>query len=297
MKEKFINKDKLMMYYDRFKDGIKPITAEMIMTNFCNYDCSYCRYKHGKGYFKFDDFTKAVKELERCGVKGFILTGGGEPFLNPDIERILNWLDDNNIKYGVNTNLTNLYKCGAEWIKTSIHENYDVENVLENIKKCREINKSTVLGVQCIVKEKKDIKEFYDKYCDLDVDYIVFRPLEMQDKIYTKKQADEIIEELVKLKERDEKVSINYKWYMLGMKFDNCIANWTVATVDYKGDMWYCCHKPQEVVGNIFKDGALKVLEDKKSFKSDMKVCDKPCRMTCNNIILNGEKIKHIEFI
>lgn len=293
---KYINKDKLLYYQERFESKNRPISAEMIMANFCNYDCEYCRYKHGNGYFKFEDFKKAVRKLQDIGVKGFILTGGGEPLLNPDIEKILNWLDENKIPYGINTNFTKYIESNPKWLKVSLHDNYNLENVINNIKKFRSKNKETVLGIQAIIEDIEDIERFYNKYKDLDVDYMAFRPLEVQYKAYKDKEVEKIVKELEGLRNKDDKVLINYKWYMMNKKFNKCHANWTIITVDYLGDVWYCCHKPQEVVGNLFKDKDIMKL--KREWKSDMSKCDIPCRMTCNNIIMEEYKeIEHIEFM
>lgn len=293
---KYINKDKLLYYQERFEDRNRPISSEMIMTNFCNYDCEYCRYKHGNGYFKFEGFKKAVRKLQGMGVKGFILTGGGEPLLNPDIEKILRWLDENRIPYGINTNFTKYIENKPKWLKVSLHDNYDLENVIYNIKRFRSKNKETVLGIQAIIEDIEDIEKFYNKYKDLDVDYMAFRPLEVQYKAYEDKEVEKIVKELEKLRNKDGKVLINYKWYMIDKKFDKCYANWTIITVDYLGDVWYCCHKPQEVVGNLFKDKDIMKL--KREWVSDMSKCDIPCRMTCNNIIMEEyREIEHIEFM
>lgn len=293
---KYINKDKLLYYQERFKNKDRPISAEMIMTNFCNYDCEYCRYKHGGGYFRFEDFKNAVKKLRAMGVEGFILTGGGEPVLNPDIHKIIKWLDDNEIKYGMNTNFTRLIEGSPTWLKVSMHDNYDKTNVLENIKKFREGNKETTLGVQGIVERTEDIKRFYDEYKGLEVDYIAFRPLEVQFEAYDDRLVEEIVGELEKLQKTDDRVLINYKWYMIDKRFNKCHANWTIITIDYKGDVWYCCHKPFEVVGNLFEDAD--VMKLKNEWVSDMSMCDIPCRMTCNNIIIDEyEEIDHIQFM
>jgi len=56
-----------------------------------------------------------------------------------------------------------------------------------------------------------------------------------------------------------------------------------------------CCHKPDEVVGNIFLDN---VVELKAKHVTDMGKCEVPCRQTANNIIVRDYKPGvHIEFI
>lgn len=293
---RYINSDKLLYYQERFERAKQPITAEMIMTNYCNYDCDYCRYKHGSGYFEVTDFMAASMKLRELGVKGFILTGGGEPLLNPDFINITSCLDLNGIPYGLNTNLTRLVNCRPVWLKVSIHENEDSENVIANIETFRSWNRLTTLGIQHVVETPGGLLKFYRKYKELDVDYIVFRPIEAPHKVYTPEEAQLIIASLEMLREADRRVVINYKWYMLRERFDVCRANWTVVTVDYRGDVWYCCHKPFEVVGNLFNEDDVMAL--KKSWRSDMSKCDVPCRMTANNLIMESyEPVAHAGFM
>ncbi len=103
----------------------------------------------------------------------------------------------------------------------------------------------------------------------------------------------ELVEELEAID--DKKVLINYKWYYVNERCERCYADWTVITVDWNGNVWYCCHKPDEVVGNLFKGD---VLEAKRKWVTDMSKCDIPCRHTANNIILKEyREPKHVEFI
>lgn len=286
----FIDASKLLFYQERFKER-RPITAEMMLTNFCNYDCPYCQYKHGTGYFTFERFKDAVEVLRGLGVRGFNLTGGGEPLLNPEIDEILSWLDEQGISYGINTNFTRYVNCKAKWIKVSLHQGHDLSGVIENMKRFRKENKTTTLGAQIIVESVEDVWRLWNAYKDLDVDYIAFRPIEMPGGYY--KDVRDIVEELEAID--DKKVLINYKWYYVNERCERCYADWTVITVDWNGNVWYCCHKPDEVVGNLFKDD---VLEAKRKWVTDMSKCDIPCRHTANNIILKEyREPKHVEFI
>ena len=87
----------------------KPITADLFLTNFCNNKCQYCTYNRwdlpkGRKFVTFNEFVRNVNILEGMGVNGFILTGGGEPTVNPDFDKITKWLETENINYGINTN-------------------------------------------------------------------------------------------------------------------------------------------------------------------------------------------------
>ena len=53
----------------------------------------------------------------------------------------------------------------------------------------------------------------------------------------------------------------------------------------------YCCHKPYEIVGHVLDAD---ILEKKAAFKTNMAMCDIPCRMTAPNALVasieNGMK-------
>ena len=71
-----------------------PITADIFLTNFCNNHCNYCTYgrwdklSRKPRYMTYDKFIEYVQILLQFNVKSIILTGGGEPTLNPDFEKI-----------------------------------------------------------------------------------------------------------------------------------------------------------------------------------------------------------------
>ena len=128
----------------------------------------------------YNDFVKYATRLLELGVKGVILTGGGEPTINPDFDKITNWLESNDIRYGINTNFNVFRDPSPVYLKVSL-DGYDEESykrrrgvhaysrVIENIKKYRSDgrHKNTSLGVQIVVNELAEIEMFYDgvKYC------------------------------------------------------------------------------------------------------------------------------------
>lgn len=298
----FITSSKLINYMDRVKGEKKPITAELFLTNFCNHRCGYCRFHHGKGYIDFESFVKYVKKLRELGVEGFILTGGGEPILNPDFDKIVKYLEDEGLEYGINTNFSTLKKIKPTYLKVSIDatsgEQYEqfrgvkphkYDELLENIKEYRKWQKSegnkTTLGIQSLVMDIGHAKRFWEAHKDLDIDYMVFRPMESRATVYSPEKADIIRSEIQELKKKDDRVVMNYKWEMLTDTFKDCFASWTVITVNWNGNVQYCCHKPLEVVGHILDDD---IWEKKMNYKTEMKTCENPCRLSGSNKFLSS---------
>ena len=297
----YITGNKLIYHMDRVMGDQRPITAELFLTNFCNHRCSYCRFHHGRGYIDIDHFKRYAERLVELGVKGFILTGGGEPTLNPDFTKITEYLEENHLEYGINTNFNKLRLFKPRYLKVSIDASSPEEyqefrkvraevfhKVRENIKKYREWQEKeghdTTLGIQSLVYEHHHVLKFYEAHKDLPVDYMVFRPLESRHYNYGE-EAKKIIDEVVRIAEFDPRVTLNYKWHMLTKTFESCFASWSVITVRWDGMVQYCCHKPHEIVGHILDPD---ILDKKRNFKTDMKTCERPCRLSGNNAFLEN---------
>lgn len=196
-----ITGNKMLAYMDRILDEKmqKPITADIFLTNYCNNKCPYCTYRRWEldedaHSMKYEDFVRYAEQLVfHMGVKGIILTGGGEPTICKDFDLITKWLEDREIQYGVNTNFNNLKYIKPAYLKVSLdgwdEDSYEkcrgvrkYEQVRENIKKYAEWkikeSQQTRLGIQRVVQDKGDIFNFYEANKDLPVDYISFRPVE-----------------------------------------------------------------------------------------------------------------------
>lgn len=298
-----ISANKLTLYPDRVSGDHKPITADVFLTNYCNNNCGFCTYHRweldaGSYGMTSQEFAEYLRCLLSYGVKGVILTGGGEPMINPDFERICEIMDAQNIPYGINTNMNVLKFCKPRYLKVSLdgwdRESYKkirgvdaYDKVRDNIiaycgwKKIKSPN--TNVGIQKIVTDVDEIIKFYEANKDLPVDYIVFRPVEStdgsfyMDRMEDVERAISIIESLCEI---DNRVIMNYKWSLIGKKFGKCEAHWAQIAVDERGNVIYCCHKPYEIVGHVTDKYILSKL---KHAKTNMCKCDVPCRMTAPN--------------
>lgn len=280
----------------------KPITADLFLTNYCNNKCKYCTYnrwdidRSKRKYVIYDEFVRNIEILKNMGVKSVILTGGGEPMLNPDFEKITAYLDEIQMPYGINTNFNVLKKCNPTYLKVSLdvsnREDYKeirgvdtFEKVIKNIQEFSKIKTNkTKLGVQCVVNKLEDICEFYRLAGSLNVDYIVFRPIESTVGEFYKEDNKNIpyiaLKILKELQQLDDRVKINYKWYELNTKFSKCHGNCLQIALDESSNVIYCCHKPTEIVGHITDSN---ISEKRKNFITNMLICDIPCRLTGPN--------------
>ena len=306
---KGITGDKMLSHLDRVAGERLPITADIFLTNYCNNCCPYCTYRRwsleGGAYaMSLQDFQRYAVRLMRMGVKGFILTGGGEPTVAPDFLSIARWLESGGVRYGVNSNFNALHFIRPDYLKVSLdgwdEESYERARGVKAYQQTRrniqayaawkkENSPITSLGIQMVATSVEAVRRFYEANRDLDVDYIVFRPKESTGgKDYgtpeALAEAKEIIQAVRLIQEGDERVTLNFKWELLGKTFERCSASWAQIAVNERGEVMYCCHKPYQIVGHILDPD---ILEKKEAAVTDMAGCDVPCRMTAPNIFMD----------
>lgn len=296
-----ITNSKILSHIDRVVGNHAPITADVFLNNYCNNNCSYCTYKRwefddGARSMSFDDFVRYYGRLKDLGVLGVILTGGGEPTISKDFDRIVKWLDDNDCHYGINTNFNRYVNCSPDYLKVSL-DAWDNESYMQKrganaydtvrnniIRFASEKSDKTKLGIQLLAKSVEDVHRFYGINRDLPVDYIVIRPVESTNGEYYDKRhknaPTEIIKTIESIREHDDRVILNFKWHMLDLRFQECIGQWSQIAVNEIGEVMYCCHKPYQIVGHIMDHD---ILEKKARIGTDMKMCDVPCRLSSVN--------------
>lgn len=282
-----------------------PITADVFLNDYCNNRCPYCTYarygdRNGE-YMKFEDFKRYAHILLTAGVKGIILTGGGEPTISKDFDQITEWLEEMGIEYGINTNFNVLKYIRPRYLKVSLdaydRESYiarrgvdKYEQTVDNVRKYlawkKENGVKTSVGIQIVVESLDDAKKFYEAHKDLDVDYMNFRPMESTlHSYYDTHDETEILRGLEEMREHDSRVGINYKWYSLRDRFDKCYAQFAQIAINQRGEVMYCCHKPYEIIGRL---DDVEIWDKIKNAKTNLNMCDVPCRLTAPNQIVRA---------
>lgn len=298
---------KMLHHLDRIFGDHKPITADIFLNNYCNNMCPYCTYRRwelddGARYMSFEDFVTYADRLIELGVQGFILTGGGEPTVSKDFDKIVTWLDSENIHYGINTNF-NVYKeFNPDYLKVSLdawdNESYEdtrgvpntYDKVIDNIYRYADYKTDkTKLGIQLLAKSVDAVYKFYEANKHLPVDYISIRPMESTCGSYYKNLFEDqeefkpanIIKVIEQIASLDNRVVLNYKWRLLDVQQDKCTAQWAQIAINELGEVMYCCHKPYQIVGHVMDED---ILAKKERAYTNMQMCDVPCRMTGPNL-------------
>jgi len=291
----------------------KPITADIFLNSACNNKCPYCTYARYKErsstYMTFKDFEHNITILLENGVKGVILTGGGEPTISPDFDKITEYLEKNYIPYGINTNFNVFKAIRPKYLKVSL-DGYDRESyqkargvdrydtVIANIQNYIEFKKQfgfdTSIGIQTVATKIEDVQKFYETHKGLQVDYFNIRPMESTcgeyyDSNQTLRERLKILEYLQDINEKDKRVCINYKWHEIWTLFDKCYANFSQIAINENSEVMYCCHKPYEIIGKLTDSD---IWEKRERFQTNMQMCDVPCRLTApNNFIQSLQNV------
>ncbi len=91
---------------------IPPIHIQLIPTNKCNLNCSFCSCKKRDktDELSLEQINKLAREFKHLGCKAVTITGGGEPLMHPQISEIISSLYGWGMKIGLVTNGLLLHK-------------------------------------------------------------------------------------------------------------------------------------------------------------------------------------------
>lgn len=133
--------------FTRFPDrleGIKskkaaPVHVQLIPSDLCNQACSFCAYRdpgytssklfHVAGNYNPNrkmPIAKALEVLEDCaemGVRAVSFTGGGEPTVHPDLQKMMDRASELGLRWSLVTNgvLLNKFDVSkAAWVRISL---------------------------------------------------------------------------------------------------------------------------------------------------------------------------------
>jgi MoaA/NifB/PqqE/SkfB family radical SAM enzyme len=118
------NSTKLLKHLDKLQGMqmgfVSPVMVHIALTGICNLNCSFCCFanRNKKEQLSFEQVKKTLDSFKKLGAKGAELTGGGEPLLHPDINKIIGYAHEIGIKVGICTNGKELGRVSSEnWDK------------------------------------------------------------------------------------------------------------------------------------------------------------------------------------
>jgi len=312
----------------------KPIHVTIDTIEVCNQRCIMCFYHgrksnimkdstfNGKGVFPFNRLINLIDELKETGTECISFTGTGETLLYPDIYKIFQRILDNDMEYGITTNLSvdlssdNIDVLSkASWIRCSLNsatnkhyneinrprnKDDDINKVLNNIKSLPNINISYAIlneNVSDILNTTKLVK-------GLGANSIFFRPeMTFDIPIDGKNHNDEVISGLKEAKKMETSSFKVYETYDDANINQDLICYYSnhTAYIDAYGDVYPCCvtkyHK-KYIYGNIMNQHFKEFWDSDKRRenykKINMRFCP-PCKHYIDNSMLellyNDDKI------
>ncbi|OQY38353.1 MAG: hypothetical protein B6226_03810 [Candidatus Cloacimonetes bacterium 4572_65] len=254
-------------------------TAVMIEpTNICNLKCPLCpsgngTLKRAKGFMSFELFKKVIDEVKDY-VTMIILWNQGEPYLNPEFNRMVKYATDAGLFTLVSTNLNSdidadaVVKSGIDSMIVSLdgatQETYNqyringqLSKVLSNVEKIVEAKKrlkssTPIIRWQFLVMKhnEHEIESIKAKAKELEVDQLSFKTIQ----IYTKEDIKFLPEN-----PKYRRYNITGSDFEIKFKLENrCRRMWQQPVVNWNGEISICCFDKdiEFPVGNV-KDKTL----------------------------------------
>jgi MoaA/NifB/PqqE/SkfB family radical SAM enzyme len=130
--------EKALIHADRLRaisrgEVPPPVSVKLELTNVCNHDCHFCAYRRIVQDPAIRDMLPTqlaldlVDDLAGRGVRGLMLTGGGEPLVHPGIAEVIARCGERGIEAGLITNGTRLGRLADDvvsalrWVRFSIN--------------------------------------------------------------------------------------------------------------------------------------------------------------------------------
>jgi MoaA/NifB/PqqE/SkfB family radical SAM enzyme len=157
-----------------------PESISFTITNACNLRCKMCGQWSETGYMldekskvkpamKLSDWKRVIDELVEHNI-GSVLIRGGEPFLYPHIQELLNYLDSKKFYISIDTNGTMLREYAADLVRIgNIHCTFSVDGPEEihdevrGVKGCYQEMKENIMYLHEL--EKNNTKKIGKSIC------------------------------------------------------------------------------------------------------------------------------------
>lgn len=325
--KKLINGYRCMRYKDKLFIEVPyhPITATVLIESRCNLKCRMCVYNskdtnRGRTPLSvdFEDFKKVVDVLVTNGILHVHICAIGEPFLNTDIFKMIEYVKKNNMGCSVMTNGSKIIESKIEQIVSSGLDSFHVDmdsgdpdeyeyikkgakwdvliNNLKNLDRERKKQKSNMkIQVDSIMAKSnyKNFRKVIDQCLELNVDRISISYLvpygfnEFTSKENMIKYEDkEILEEMYGMIEygRRKGLELDVPLIFERNRKENmlCSAPWTKIMVNMPNEKI----PKEDWLGNIAMYCELQVYEEGMSFGNILK---QPF-----NEVWNGYKMKDL---
>lgn len=305
-----------------------PIHLEIDLTNICNHACSFCNMAEtlatDKSIINTNTLLARLDEAKKLGAKSISFTGGGEPTMHPDFERISTECKKIGYDLGLVTNgsllIKNKAKVVAEnynWVRISlggpnqliyakVQGKDDFGKVMDNMNalKSHETSNHLDLGIKVML-IPENIKSLEDLAVELanhqlsgkQISYIQMVPNE-----YTSDGGDFVKSQGVKIalekfEHQLEALNIPLRHsYFTVINEDRdlslspkCYAHYFQMVITATGEMTFCRNTrstPALHVGNIYKKTFAEIWESDQLKSLEESVNASNCNTFCRSLTL-----------
>lgn len=285
-------------------------------TNICNYRCPVCltggNYdKRARGNMKFSQFRKIIKPI-KDSLKSINLWGFGEPFLAPDIIKMIDYLGKSDIFINIHTNGSVLTRKVMNRFKNNhkILLTFSIDGLTQktyghyrrggNLNKVMD-NLSYLTGL----KRKYNLFNLQTIW-----QFIVMKPNEHEvdrvERAARKIGVDRLRFKTISVNRRhssyNDLIPSDEKYRREGKKIlnkNNCVFLFPgIPNVSWDGNVVPCCHDYlyDFVMGNAIKENIIDIWNSRqyKKFRSDYKkginsLCNEKCKFTKKSRIYTEE--------
>jgi len=334
----YLSQNKVFKHADRIhewleKEITKPIMIEIDTTNKCNHNCAFCAGNRTKNIAELDlSFLKKIINQISPFCKGLVFTGGGEPLVNKDTIKAIEYAKSKKIDVALITNGNLITDKNAKiilknctWIRISVDGvsskeysknrriskdsfNLLLKNIQLLVKYKKQLKSKCTIGVGYLInkKNKKNILKFTEMFKKIKVDYVQFRPYH-----YHEVNIDKEINSSKKLETKNFKVmSTNHRFKKVEGNFKKCFRDEFTTVIAADGKMYPCCFtrgiKDFEI-GDLNKKSFNQIWTSKKRKKiNNNKLLNPKCPImvkydTLNKILWDIYNIKkdniHLNFV
>lgn len=238
--------------------GARPMVVKIEPTNFCNFQCPGCRTGSGedtspRGQIAWDDFVTIVDKTSRHAFK-LVLYMWGEPFINKNIFRMIEYAKGKNLGVQISTNL-NVFRpevdapkvvasglehmiVALDGITQEVYEKYRIGGKVDKV----------IRGVEAIMAERRRTGK---RFPFVELQYIVF-PHNRHETADVKALADRLgVDRLTYIvsKTREEAMVDQGRPVVP----EKCHALWTMACFNWDGSFSPCCDSVDDSFGNALQ--------------------------------------------
>jgi MoaA/NifB/PqqE/SkfB family radical SAM enzyme len=259
----------------------KPLVVKIEPTNLCNFHCPGCwtgtgEYPGAKGTLDYDTYCKMLDQVSWHAYK-LILYMWGEPFINKNIFRMIEYATAKNLAVQISTNM-NVFRPEIDAPKLVAsgleHMIVALDGVSQEVYKTYRVGgrvDKVIQNVEAIVAEKKRQGK-RDPFIELQ--YIVFphnrHEMDRVRELAERLEVDRLT--FIESKTREEAMVKDGK----PVEPDDCNSLWLMACFNFDGSLSPCCDSVDDSFGNVLEQDFATLWNSEKIIKSRSLFTAKP---------------------